>query len=76
MITVYSRPRCPLCDKAINRLIEAGVQYELVDITTDAALEAEFGIFVPVVQVDGRTVFEAGMNPAELPSLLADRGRN
>ncbi|MGI8425735.1 MAG: glutaredoxin family protein [Actinomycetota bacterium] len=66
MITVYSRPRCCLCDAAISRLIEAGIAYELVDITTDSALEAEFGIFVPVVQVDGKTVFEAGMNPAGL----------
>ena len=70
MITVYSRPRCSLCDKAIVRLDEAGIEYRVVDITSDVGLEAEFGIFVPVVQVDGKTVFEAGMNPAELPGLL------
>jgi len=66
MITVYSRPQCSLCDRAINVLVSAGLDFQVIDITSDPGLEAEFGIFVPVVQVDGKTVFEAGMNPAGL----------
>lgn len=65
-VRVFSKPHCSLCDKAKTALAEAGLDFHEVDITTDPALEAEFGMFIPVVEVDGLTVFEAGMNPADL----------
>ena len=34
-ITVYTKPQCVQCGATIRALDKAGVDYELVDITTD-----------------------------------------
>jgi glutaredoxin len=69
-VYLYSRPGCHLCDNARAVLEAAGIAFEEVDITADPALEAEYGVFIPVVEQDGRQLFEAGMDPGELPALL------
>jgi len=69
-VYLYSRPGCHLCDNARAVLEGAGIAFEEVDITTDPALEAEYGVLIPVVEQGGRQVFEAGMDPRELPALL------
>lgn len=69
-VFLYSRPGCHLCDRARDVLEAAGIAFEEVDITTDPALEAEYGILIPVVEQEGRQLFEAGMDPRELPALL------
>jgi arsenate reductase-like glutaredoxin family protein len=70
-IRLYGKPRCSLCDHAKEALTKAGVQFDEVDITSDPALMQEFGVFIPVVEVDGTIVFEAGMDPAGLPDLVS-----
>lgn len=70
-VVLFTRPRCPLCDQARAALEGAGVAFDEVDITGDPALEAEHGMFVPVVEVSGRIVFHAGMDASELPELVA-----
>ena len=69
-VYLYSRPGCHLCDNARAVLEAAGIAFEEVDITADPALEAEYGVFIPVVEQGGRQLFEAGMDPNELPGLL------
>jgi glutaredoxin len=69
-VYLYSRPGCHLCDNARAVLEKAGIAFEEVDITADPALEAEYGVFIPVVEQGGRQLFEAGMDPNELPALL------
>ena len=69
-IVLFGKPRCSLCDHAKEALTGAGIKFDEVDITTDPALMNEFGVFIPVVEVDGVIVFEAGMNPADLPELV------
>jgi glutaredoxin len=69
-VVLYGKPRCSLCDHAKEALTKAGIRFDEVDITSDPGLTQEFGIFIPVVEVDGTIVFEAGMNPAELPDLV------
>ena len=69
-VVLYSRPGCHLCDDARSALDAAGIAFEEVDISRDPALEAEYGVLVPVVEAAGRDVFEAGMDPRELPRLL------
>lgn len=46
------------------------IEFDEVDISSEEALEAEYGQFVPVVEVSGRIVFHAGMNPEELPEIV------
>ena len=69
-VYLYSRPGCHLCDNARAVLEAAGIAFEEVDITSDPALQAEYGVLIPVVERDGRQLFEAGMDPNELPVLL------
>jgi len=69
-VVLYSRPGCHLCDGARRALEDAGIAFQEVDITRDAALESEYGVVIPVVDVGGRQIFEAGMDPGELPSLI------
>ena len=71
-VVLYSKPGCCLCDHAKQVLIDANVEFREVDITTDEGLMAEFGIFIPVVEVDGVTAFQAGMSTADLPELVAE----
>lgn len=73
-VVLYSRPGCCLCDDARDALVTAGTVFREVDINRDAGLSQEFGIFIPVVEVAGVQVFEAGMNPADLPELVLEAG--
>lgn len=69
-VVVYSRPNCPLCDEALEALIAASIAFDEIDVSTEQSLEDEYGRFVPVVEADGKIVFHAGMNPADLPELV------
>ena len=33
MITVYSKPNCPFCDRAKQLLESRGVEYQVIDVT-------------------------------------------
>ena len=56
-VTLYGKPGCHLCDDArevIARVCaEVGTSYDEVDITTDPALQEQFGEQIPVIFVDG-----------------------
>ncbi|MBZ5558772.1 MAG: glutaredoxin family protein [Acidobacteriia bacterium] len=59
-LTLYSRPGCHLCDdmKAIvDRVIRSmpvPITIDVVDISTDSALEARYGLEIPVLLVNGK----------------------
>lgn len=74
VVVLYGRPNCPLCDEAREALEAASVPYDEVDVSKDGSLEEEYGRFVPVVEVGGRIIFHAGMDPGELPDLVATSG--
>lgn len=69
-VVLFGRPNCPLCDEAREALEAAGAEFEEVDVSADRSLEDEYGRFVPVVEVRGRIVFHAGMDPGELAELV------
>lgn len=71
-IVLFAKPGCHLCDEASEAMVRAGLVFRQVDITADPALEAEFGILIPVVEVDGSAVFQAGMDAGSLPELIAE----
>jgi glutaredoxin len=74
-VRMYSRPGCHLCDDA--RAVILGVrqrvpfEYEEIDISTADALELEYGIRIPVVEVDGRELFEISVEASELVRALS-----
>ena len=57
-LTLYTRVHCHLCDdaKAALERVRARADFELdvIDVDTDAALQALYGLEVPVVLVDGK----------------------
>jgi hypothetical protein len=76
LVRLYSRPGCHLCDVA-RGVIEAqlaggSAAFEEVDIEGDDALELEYGIRIPVVEIDGVERFEIEVDPAEFARLLRE----
>ena len=74
-VILYSRAGCHLCDVA-REAIEAvrsrvPFAFEEVDIERDEALELEYGIRIPVVEIDGEERFEVTVDVAELTRLVS-----
>jgi glutaredoxin len=61
-LTLYGKPGCHLCDDAraaVERVsAPRGVPVEQVDVSRDPVLYARYGERIPVVEIDGETVFE------------------
>ncbi|TWD79771.1 glutaredoxin [Kribbella amoyensis] len=73
-VTLYGKPGCHLCEDA-RAIVDAvcaelGVGWTEVDITTDAALMAEYGEQIPVTFVDGRQHDFWRVDPARLRKAL------
>jgi hypothetical protein len=70
-LTLFSKPDCHLCADAIGELNRLRARYphelEVVDITTDSALQRQFGERIPVLRVGGRDV------DAPLPRVVLER---
>jgi glutaredoxin len=79
-VVLYSRPGCHLCDVAREVLLSARerspFEFEEVDIERDEVLELEYGIRIPVVEVDGEERFEIEIDEGELARLLAEPPRD
>ena len=73
-VVLYSRPGCHLCDVAREVLLaeRARTPFELeeVSIEGDDSLELEYGIRIPVVEIDGLEVFEVEVDAGELRRLV------
>ena len=74
-VVLYSRPGCHLCDVARETILaqreRLGFEFEEIDIEGDDELELEYGIRVPVVDVDGEEAFEITVDPARLAGLVS-----
>ncbi len=76
-LTIYSRPGCHLCDdmKDIIRRTAATVPLDLreVDISSDPELEAQYGLEIPVLLVNGRKAAKYRVTEEELLRILEHR---
>ncbi|RUQ32117.1 glutaredoxin family protein [Peribacillus cavernae] len=56
-LLLYSRVKCPLCDKAkdiLDELVkEIGISYKEIDIYSDDDLIERFGLMIPVLEWQG-----------------------
>jgi hypothetical protein len=79
-VVLYARAGCHLCDVAREVLIavreRVPFDFEEVDIERDEELELEYGIRIPVVEVDGEERFEVEVDPSELTELIAAPARS
>ena len=61
-LTLYGKPGCHLCDDAraaVERVTaRRDVPLEQVDISRDPVLYKRYGERIPVLEMDGETVFE------------------
>jgi hypothetical protein len=61
-LTLYGKPGCHLCDdaRAAVERVTAGraVPVEQVDVSRDPTLYARYGQRIPVLEIDGETLFE------------------
>jgi glutaredoxin len=73
-VVLYSRVGCHLCDAARDVLLaeRSRQPFDLteVDIAGDEELEREYGIRIPVVEIDGLERFEYEVDPVELVTIV------
>jgi glutaredoxin len=76
LVTVYSKPGCHLCEKAVRVLQRIQAQHpfalEEVNIQTDPALLAEYGEQIPVVLLNGAFLFEYEVDETRLRQILEE----
>ena len=76
-LTIYSRPGCHLCDemKAVVQQVARTIPLSLaeVDISTDAALEAQYGLEIPVLLVEGKKAAKYRIAEDALVRILTSR---
>jgi glutaredoxin len=74
-VVLYSRPGCHLCDVAREAILSQrdrlGFEFEEVDIEADEELELEYGIRIPVVEVDGEEAFEVTVDAERLARMVS-----
>jgi len=73
-VVMYSRSTCHLCDEA-RAVIQAQrdrmqFDFEEVSVEGDDRLERDYGVRVPVVEVDGVEEFEFVVDPRRLAELV------
>ena len=78
-VDIYSRPGCHLCDdmkavvKQVVRDVDGSASINEVDISTDPALEALYGIEIPVLMIDGKKAAKYRVTEDALKKMLAGR---
>ena len=74
-VVLYSRPGCHLCDVARETILSQrerlGFEFTEVDIEADDELELEYGIRIPVVEVNGEEAFEVTVDGEQLAQMVS-----
>jgi glutaredoxin len=77
-VVVYHAAGCHLCERARGVVAdlqgELGFELDEIDITGDAALEAEYRAWLPVVEIDGRRRFTYHVQPDAFRRAVAQAG--
>ena len=73
-MTLDSRPGCGLCDeaRAVSLAVRERIPFDVdeVDVSSDDRLEREYGIRIPVVEIDGEELFEIAVDERALESAI------
>jgi len=73
-VVVYTAADCGLCASALDVVRQVcGEAFEVVDITGDPALEAEYRESLPVIEVEGERAFTYFVSAEALRRRLAPR---
>ena len=75
VLTVYSRTYCHLCDDMIAALHQLQGRFvfeiKVVDVDSDAELEARYGEWVPLLESDGRELCHYVLDEPAVTAYLA-----
>jgi len=75
-VTLYTKPDCPLCEKAerLLRRLQGEFPFDLdvIDITKDEALFERYCLEVPVVAIEGAERFFGRVPEGELREALRE----
>jgi len=66
---LFGRAWCHLCEEMAQGLRAAGIDFEEVDVDSDARLEALYGEDVPVLLKDGAEVCRHRLSPEAIAKL-------
>jgi hypothetical protein len=73
-LAVYTREGCALCEEMIaelgGRLEGSGLEVEIIDVDSDPATRARFGLMVPVLTADGLPICNGRLDPDVLEELF------
>ncbi|MFE4353112.1 glutaredoxin family protein [Peribacillus butanolivorans] len=74
VFVLYSREKCPLCEKAKQILeeikFESGIVYKEIDIYSDDALLEKFGLMIPVIEWKGNIIQFGNVDKSALNRLV------
>jgi glutaredoxin len=80
IITLYTRKRCSLCEKAKQAILELKENWiftlEEIDIDESDELTETYGIMIPVVQIDGQEVAFGIINKIDISKRLQEKSEN
>lgn len=77
-VRFYTRPGCCLCDEALELLAvyrQELPEVEMVNIDDDEQLTERFGDCIPVIELDGRVMFQGRISAALLDRTIEARRR-
>lgn len=61
-LQLYTKPDCPLCDEAKDALkavaARSPIQIEEIDITSNLGFFTKYKNLIPVLEMDGKRIFE------------------
>ncbi len=77
LITLYTRNRCPLCDKAKAVLLELQEEWDFVleevDIEGNDELTERYGLMIPVVHFNGEEIAYGVVNKFDISNRLQEK---
>ncbi|PLS06996.1 glutaredoxin family protein [Neobacillus cucumis] len=78
-ITLYTRNRCPLCDKAKAAILELQEEWEFkleeIDIETSDELTEQYGLMIPVVYLNDEEVGYGFVDKFDISNRLQEKNR-
>lgn len=79
-LVLYTRSRCPLCDKAKNIIMEIKEDWDFlyreVEIDQSDELTEKYGLMIPVVEVDGEELQYGQIDKMVIFEALSEKNKS
>ncbi|MBU8880918.1 glutaredoxin family protein [Bacillus sp. FJAT-29790] len=79
-LVLYTRSRCPLCDKAKKVILELQEECDFIykeeDIEKSDALTEKYGLMIPVVEIDGEEIQYGQIDYWSIKEALSEKNKS